>query len=121
MKGRNALVYAVVRRIPRGYGATYCQVAIAAGLGAMARQVGYALDALPDESPAPWHRVVNVRGEISRRRVPCSELEQRIRLELEGVKFCAHSRVLLAQFACRLSMKPDVEHHFREEIIAFQI
>jgi len=33
MKGRNTLVYAVVRRIPRGYVATYSQVA-------MARQVG---------------------------------------------------------------------------------
>ena len=53
--------------------------------------------------------------------MPGSELEQRIRLELEGVKFGAHSRVLLAQFACHLPMKPDVEHRFSEEIIALRI
>ncbi|NRF70274.1 MGMT family protein [Aquincola sp. S2] len=92
-EGRNARVYAVVQRIPRGRVLTYGQVAAAAGLGAMARQVGYALHALPDHSPVPWHRVVNARGEISRRSVPGAELEQRIRLELEGVKFDARGRV----------------------------
>jgi methylated-DNA-protein-cysteine methyltransferase-like protein len=99
MKGRNALVYAVVRRIPRGHVTTYGRVAAAAGLGAMARQVGYALHALPDNSPVPWHRVVNARGEISRRSVPGAEFEQRVRLELEGVTFDARGRVRLKQFA----------------------
>jgi methylated-DNA-protein-cysteine methyltransferase-like protein len=99
MKGRNALVYAVVRRIPRGCVATYGQVATVAGLGAMARQVGYALHALPNHSPIPWHRVVNARGEISRRSVPGAEFEQRVRLEFEGVKFDARGRVRLEQFA----------------------
>ena len=92
-QGRNARVYAVVQRIPRGSVLTYGQVAAAAGLGPMARQVGYALHALPDHSPVPWHRVVNARGEISRRSVPGAELEQRIRLELEGVTFDAKGRV----------------------------
>lgn len=50
--------------------------------------------------------------------MPGSELEQRIRLELEGVKFGTHSRVLLAQFACCLLMMPDVACRFSEEIIA---
>lgn len=62
-----------------------------------------------------------MRGEISRRGMPGSELEQRIRLELKGVKFGAHSRVLLAQFACHLPLKPDVEHCFSEQIIALLI
>ena len=62
-----------------------------------------------------------VRGEIGRRGIPGSELEQCIRLELERVKFGAHSRVLLAQFACRLPLKPDVEHRFSEDIIALLI
>jgi methylated-DNA-protein-cysteine methyltransferase related protein len=93
MKGRDALVYAVVRRIPRGRVASYGQVAAAAGLGKLTRQVGYALHGLADNSPIPWHRVVNARGEISRRSVPGSEMEQRFRLEMEGVRFDARGRV----------------------------
>jgi methylated-DNA-protein-cysteine methyltransferase related protein len=95
VKDRNARVYAAVRRIPRGRVATYGQIAAIAGLGRMARQVGYALYGLPDDTTVPWHRVINARGEISRRRVPGSELEQRVRLELEGVRFNARGRVPL--------------------------
>ena len=47
-----ARIYAVVRRIPKGRVATYGQVAELADLGGHARQVGYALSALPDESKA---------------------------------------------------------------------
>jgi methylated-DNA-protein-cysteine methyltransferase-like protein len=99
VKGRNQQVYAVVRRIPRGRVATYGQIAAIAGLGNMARQVGYALYALPDGTNVPWHRVINARGEVSRRRVPGSELEQRVRLELEGVRFNARGRVSLKLYA----------------------
>ena len=35
-----------------------------AGLPGRARQVGYALHAMPEDSTIPWHRVVNARGEI---------------------------------------------------------
>jgi methylated-DNA-protein-cysteine methyltransferase-like protein len=98
LKGRNAIVHAVVRRIPRGRVATYGQIAALSGLGRLARQVGYALNALPEDSTVPWHRVVNARGEISRRAVPGAELEQRIRLEMEGVRFNAAGRVRLDLF-----------------------
>ena len=46
----------MVRRIPRGRVASYGQVAAEAGLPNAARQVGYALHALPDGSAVPWHR-----------------------------------------------------------------
>ncbi len=95
MKGRNARVYAVVRRIPRGRVATYGQIAGISGLGEMARQVGYALHGLPAGSSVPWHRVVNARGEISPRSVRGSDFEQRLRLEIEGVEFDARGRVRL--------------------------
>jgi methylated-DNA-protein-cysteine methyltransferase-like protein len=98
MKGRNAQVYKVVRKIPRGRVATYGQIAALAGLGPLARQVGYALHALPPASTVPWHRVLNARGEISRRSVPGWELEQRSRLEREGVRFDARGRVSLQRF-----------------------
>jgi methylated-DNA-protein-cysteine methyltransferase related protein len=98
MKGRNALVYAAVRRIPRGRVATYGQIARLVGLGGLARQVGYALNALPAHTGVPWHRVINARGQISMRRVFGADIEQRIRLEREGVRFNAAGAVSLAEF-----------------------
>ncbi len=92
-------VYAVVRRIPRGRVATYGQVAERAGLPGHARQVGYALHALPPNSVVPWHRVVNARGELSVASLDVgSGMEQRYRLEAEGVAFDARGRVALARF-----------------------
>ena len=108
MKGRNAIVYAVVRRIPRGRVATYGQIATLAGLDGMPRQVGYALHALPPRSPVPWHRVVNARGEISPRKVPGPELDQRLRLELEGIHFDGRGRISLRTFAWLKSKTPSI-------------
>ena len=88
----------MVRRIPRGRVATYGQVADLAGFHGHARQVGYALHALRGESALPWHRVVNAAGAISLRSVPGFELEQRIRLEAEGVTFNARGRVPLVRY-----------------------
>jgi methylated-DNA-protein-cysteine methyltransferase-like protein len=95
-----ARIYEVVRRIPRGRVASYGQVALEAGLPGHARQVGYAMAALPDDSDVPWHRVVNARGEISRRagggHVP--ERIQRALLEAEGVAFDARDRIDIERF-----------------------
>jgi methylated-DNA-protein-cysteine methyltransferase related protein len=90
-------IYAVVRRIPRGRVATYGQVAALAGLPGRARQVGYALHALARGTRLPWHRVINAKGEVSRRRRPGDELSQRLLLEREGVRFDARGRVALAR------------------------
>ncbi len=91
-------IYAVVRRVPRGRIASYGQVARLAGLPGRARQVGYAMYALPNGSDVPWHRVVNAAGAISRRRVPGAELSQRLLLEREGVRFGPGGRISLEQF-----------------------
>ena len=90
-------IYAVVKRIPPGRVATYGQVASLAGLPGHARQVGYALHALPEHSTIPWHRVVNARGGISARAVPGAELVQRQLLVQEGVRLNAKGQVSLAQ------------------------
>jgi methylated-DNA-protein-cysteine methyltransferase-like protein len=94
-------VYTVVRRIPRGRVATYGQVAALAGLGGHARQVGYALSALPDGVRIPWHRVINARGEVSRRSEPGGDALQRVHLEAEGVEFDASGRVELRRYQWR--------------------
>ena len=91
-------IYAVVRRIPRGRVASYGQVARLAGLPGRARQVGYAMYALPAGTRVPWHRVVNAAGQISRRRVPGAELTQRMLLERDGVRFGPGKRIPLAEF-----------------------
>ena len=91
-------IYSVVRQIPRGRVATYGQVAHLAGLPGRARQVGYAMYALPRGTRVPWQRVINAAGRISRRRVPGAELSQRILLEREGVRFGPGGRISLARF-----------------------
>ncbi len=99
--GRWERVWAVVRRIPPGRVATYGQVAALAGLGHQARQVGYALHALPAEGFAPWHRVVNARGAISLPPGGGADVTQRLRLEREGVRFDARGRIDLERYGWR--------------------
>jgi methylated-DNA-protein-cysteine methyltransferase-like protein len=95
-------IYAVVRRIPRGRVATYGQIASLAGLPHAPRVAGYALYALPDGSPLPWHRVVAAGGRLSVARVsPSASLTQRLRLEREGVSFDARGRVDLKRHLWR--------------------
>jgi methylated-DNA-protein-cysteine methyltransferase-like protein len=90
-------IYRAVRRIPRGRVATYGQVAALAGLRGNARQVGYALHALSDATRVPWHRVINARGEISLRGQPGAEIEQRLLLEAEGIRFDVRGRLRLGE------------------------
>ncbi len=91
--------YEIVRRVPTGRVTTYGAVARAAGRPRHARQVGYAMAALPDDHDVPWHRVVNARGEISRRSGPRThERIQRALLEAEGVRFDERGRIDLEAF-----------------------
>jgi methylated-DNA-protein-cysteine methyltransferase-like protein len=91
-------IYSTVRRIPKGRVATYGQIACLAGIPRQPRQVGYALAALRDDHPVPWHRVVNSKGEISQRSESGFEELQRILLESEGVVFDAKGRISLSRF-----------------------
>lgn len=91
-------IYSAVARIPPGKVATYGQLAELIGRPRAAREVGYALAATPDDLEIPWHRVVNARGEISRRAQPGGEELQRTLLEDEGVAFDGSGQISLAQF-----------------------
>jgi methylated-DNA-protein-cysteine methyltransferase-like protein len=91
--------YEVIRRVPRGRVATYGTVAREAGLPGRARQVGYALAALPHAADVPWQRIVNARGEVSPRSAALGyEQLQRSLLETEGVEFDARGRIDLDRF-----------------------
>jgi methylated-DNA-protein-cysteine methyltransferase related protein len=93
------LIYAVVRRIPRGRVATYGQVASLAGLPRHARLVGYALHALPDRSDVPWHRVVNALGRTSPRSDGMGHDQlQRLMLRREGIRFSREGALSLARY-----------------------
>ena len=72
----------MIRTIPKGMVATYGDVARAAGFPGRARQVVWALRGARG---LPWHRVVGAGGKIM---LPGENgLEQRLRLETEGVAF----------------------------------
>ena len=92
-------ICAVVRRIPRGWVATYGQVAALAGLPRRARLVGYVLQHLDATTDIPWHRVVNAKGEVSYTlsRHGGDALQQRL-LEEEGVEFDDRNRFNLERF-----------------------
>src|SRR5262249_62936 len=90
------LIHAVVRKIPRGRVCSYGAVARAAGFPGAARQVVWAVRA---GDGLPWHRVVGAKGRIL---LPGENgVEQRLRLEMEGVRF-ANGRVVMIEH----------EHHF---------
>jgi alkylated DNA nucleotide flippase Atl1 len=71
-----------IRRIPQGKVSTYGAVARAAGLPGAARQVAKVLHR---GFGLPWQRVLGAGGEIKLR--GDSAIEQRLRLEAEGVQF----------------------------------
>lgn len=96
-------IYAIVRRIPRGRVATYGQVAELAGLEGHARQVGYAMHALPAKNNVPWHRVINAKGEVSPRTSGDSHELQRMLLESEGVVFDLRGRCDLEKHRWKVS------------------
>lgn len=75
-------IEAAIRSIPRGKVSTYGAIARAAGLAGMARQVAQVLHR---GFGLPWQRVLGAGGEIKLR--GDSAIEQRLRLEAEGVRF----------------------------------
>ena len=87
-------ICAVVRRIPRGWVATYGQVATMAGMPRRARLVGRVLQQLDSTTNVPWHRVVNAKGEVSfSLSRNGGDILQRRLLEKEGIKFDVRNRL----------------------------
>jgi methylated-DNA-protein-cysteine methyltransferase-like protein len=78
----HARILAAIRRIPRGKVSTYGAVARAAGYPGAARRVAWTLHR---SVGLPWQRVLGAGGQI--KLTGDSALEQRFRLEAEGVTF----------------------------------
>jgi methylated-DNA-protein-cysteine methyltransferase related protein len=75
-------IRAVIQKIPKGKVSTYGAVARAAGFPGAARQVARVLRS---SFGLPWQRVLGAGGEI--KLTGDSAIEQRLRLQAEGVRF----------------------------------
>jgi methylated-DNA-protein-cysteine methyltransferase-like protein len=85
-------IRATIMKIPRGHVSSYGAIARAAGIPRGARLV---VRTLGQSQGLPWHRVVAAGGRIA---LPGEHgLDQRFRLEMEGVKFSG-KKVRMAEF-----------------------
>ncbi len=97
-------IYSIVKRIPPGKVATYGQIATLAGYYRQARQVGFALHAVPSDD-IPWHRVINAQGKISLN-FDMGGAVQRKLLENEGVVFSAAGKISLDKYRWQPTIDP---------------
>ena len=94
-----ATIRETIMKIPRGHVSSYGAIAQAAGLPRGARLV---VRVLNQSHGLPWHRVVAAGGRIA---LPGEHgLDQRFRLEMEGVKFSGR-KVRMAEFEFKFSKK----------------
>ena len=91
-------ILTVISQIPYGSVTSYGEVAKRAGSPGYARYVGYVLKTLPQGSTVPWHRVVNAKGLISFPNDTEKYIEQRSRLESEGVSFLPTGKIKLSAY-----------------------
>ena len=95
-------ILSAIRSIPAGNVATYGGVAKAAGYPRHARQV---VATLRSSVGLPWHRVLGAGGEIKLR--GDYAVEQRLRLQAEGVAFRGRRVDLKRHEFCFPSTKPQ--------------
>jgi len=94
-----ARIHETIMKIPRGKVSSYGAIAQAAGLPRGARLV---VRVLNQSHGLPWHRVVAAGGRIA---LPGEHgLDQRFRLEMEGVKFSGR-KVRMAEFEFKFPKK----------------
>jgi methylated-DNA-protein-cysteine methyltransferase-like protein len=96
-------IRATILKIPRGHVSSYGAVARAAGIPNGARVV---VRTLSQSHGLPWHRVVAAGGRIA---IPGEGgLDQRFRLEMEGVKFSGR-KVRMAEFEFKFAKKKTMQ------------
>ena len=94
-------IYEVVRRIPRGFVASYGQVAALAGNPRWSRVVGYALHVNPDPKGIPCYRVVTKDGRLSEAFAFGGVNVQRELLLRDGVGFTPDGRAIMEKYRWR--------------------
>jgi len=88
-------VFAAVTAVPVGQVTTYGDVAARLGRRGVARQVGWALAALPhDRDDVPWFRVVNASGQLLRDADGTPRAEQVALLAADGIEVSETGRVV---------------------------
>jgi methylated-DNA-protein-cysteine methyltransferase-like protein len=93
-------VWKVVSEIPSGHVLTYGEVARLSGMPRAARRVSQALRRAPRGMELPWHRVINAQGKISFPEDSSGWMQQKDKLENEGVVFL-NGKVDLERFGYR--------------------
>jgi methylated-DNA-protein-cysteine methyltransferase-like protein len=93
-------VWKVVSEIPSGHVLTYGEVARLSGMPRAARRVSQALRRAPHAMELPWHRVINAQGKISFPEDSSGWMQQKDKLENEGVTFL-NGKVDLERFGYR--------------------
>lgn len=76
---------------------TYGQIAKLAGSPRGARQIVRILHSMSQKYRLPWHRVVNIKGEVVLNDDESSSI-QKLSLESEGVEFLSNRRIDLSKF-----------------------
>src|SRR5882757_6274772 len=98
-ENRTMNIRATIMKIPRGHVSSYGAVARATGIPRGARMV---VRTLGQSHGLPWHRIVAAGGRIA---IPGEGgLDQRFRLEMEGVKFSG-KKVRMAEFEYKFPKK----------------
>ncbi|WP_379158502.1 MGMT family protein [Paenibacillus sp. sgz5001063] len=100
-------VITVIRSIPEGYVMTYGEIARAAGSPRGARQVVRILHSMSRKYKLPWHRVVNVKGEIALTDDESGSL-QRLYLQGEGIIFDAKGLIDLQRYQYHPKSEDDL-------------
>jgi methylated-DNA-protein-cysteine methyltransferase related protein len=90
-------IRAAIARVPRGRVCSYGGIARVAGLPGRARLVGTVLRNSPSKTKLPWFRILTASGKLAFPEGSEPYLEQRRRLEAEGVRF-ASGRVDLERY-----------------------
>ncbi|MCQ4088477.1 MGMT family protein [Saccharibacillus sp. JS10] len=91
-------VIKTILNIPEGKVMSYGQVAAMAGSPRGARQVVRILHSMSRKYNLPWHRVVNIRGEIALNKDEGGD-EQRILLEAEGIEFKLSGQIDMQKYS----------------------
>jgi len=100
MRSFNQIVFAIVRKIPKGRVLNYGAVAAMAGNTRASRAAGYALAVCPGDVPA--HRVVFKDGSLSSAFLERGKNRQHTLLKGEGVGFTKDKKVKMQRHLWRV-------------------